>query len=130
MNEQIAERVRIYPDSQLPCAVAHYIAAELGVSPLEVGETANEMGVRINMCQIGMFGYAASKGSPSYRIRQAAQDIPAEVAAAIQEATVDGCIPCEALWRIAEEYGMSRLEGGNAIEGLGIRVKPCQLGCF
>ena len=129
MNEQIAERIRINPDSQLPCAVGHYIAAELDVTPLEVGETANEIGVRINRCQLGMFGYAAHKGSPAYRIRQAAE-VSEEVAAAIRAAAVDGCIPCDALWRIAEKHDLSRLEAGNAIEGLGIQVKPCQLGCF
>ena len=129
MNEQIANRIRINPDGQLPCAVAHYIAAELGVTPLEVGRTADEMGVRISMCQIGMFGYAV-KGHPAYRIRQATEDIPEDVASAIHAETAEGRIPCDALWRIAQEYDLSRLEAGNAIEGLGIRVKPCQLGCF
>ena len=90
---------------------------------------SNEMEVRISMCQIGMFGYAV-KGHPAYRTRQAAEHVPDDVAAAIRSATVDGRIACDVLWRIAEEHDLSRLEAGNAIEGLGIRAKPCQLGCF
>jgi hypothetical protein len=129
MDDQILERIRIYSDKELPCAVAHYIAAELQVSPLKVGQAADAIGVRITQCQVGMFGYAR-KGHPHYRIREAMADVPPAVAAAIREATSEGRAPCAELWRIAGEQDMSRLEIGDAIEGLGIQVKPCQLGCF
>lgn len=129
MKERIAGRIEVYPDEGLPCAVAHYIAADLGVTPLQVGETADQMGVRITMCQLGLFGYAV-KGRPSYRIRQPMEDVPEQLERAIREATVDGRVSCAALWRIGAEQGYSRPEMGNAVEALGLKVKPCQLGCF
>ena len=129
MNEQIAKLINVYPDSGLPCPVAHFIAAQLDVSPLEVGQTANEMDVRCTMCQLGLFGYAV-KGRPAYRIRQPDKDVPPELAQAIREVAVDGRVSCIDLWQIAKRFNLSRLEIGNANEGLGLKVKPCQLGFF
>lgn len=129
MKERITERIEVYPDEGLPCAVAHYIAADLGVTPLQVGETGDQMGVRITMCQLGLFGYAV-KGRPSYRIRQPMEDVPEQLERAIREAAIDGRVSCAALWRIGAEQGYSRPEMGNAVEALGLKVKPCQLGFF
>ena len=129
MKERIAERIEVYPDEGLPCAVAHYIAADLGLAPLRVGQTADGMGVRITMCQLGLFGYAV-KGRPSYRIRQPMAEVPDELERAIGEAAVNGRVSCAALWRIGAEQGYSRPEMGNAVEALGLKVKPCQLGFF
>jgi hypothetical protein len=129
MNEQIAASIRVYPDQGLPCPVAHYIAAQLGVSPLEVGQTADAMGIRCTMCQLGLFGYAV-KGRPAYRIRQPADHIPHELEQAIRDVVVEGRVACIDLWQIAERFDLSRLEMGNAVEGLDLKVKPCQLGFF
>jgi hypothetical protein len=129
MNDQIEAKIKIYPDEGLPCAVAHYIAAELGVAPLKVGKTADAMGIRCTLCQLGLFGYAA-KGRPAYRIRQPMEQVPEALERAIGEATVEGRVPCAALWRIADDLAFSRPEMGNAVEALGIKVKPCQLGFF
>ena len=129
MKERIAGRIEVYPDEGLPCAVAHYIAADLGVTPLQVGETADQTGVRITMCQLGLFGYAV-KGRPSYRIRHPMEDVPEQLERAICEAAVDGRVSCAALWRIGAEQGYSRPEMGNAVEALGLKVKPCQLDFF
>jgi hypothetical protein len=129
MNQQIVERIQIYPHDGLPCPVAHYIAAELGIAPLEVGQTADELGVRCTMCQLGLFGYAV-KGRPAYRVRTPMDEVPRALEQAIRSAGVDGRVSCAALWRIADELDFSRLEMGNAVEALGIKVKPCQLGFF
>jgi hypothetical protein len=129
MSKAVADRIKVYPEGDLPCPVAHYIAAELGVDPLEVGQTANEIDVRITMCQLGLFGYAV-KGKPAYRILSPMEDMPQELAEAIRKALVDGRAPCAALWQIAQEFDLSRHEVGNASEALQIKVKPCQLGCF
>ena len=130
LNKEIVDRILVYPqEGMLPCPVAHYIAAELGVTPLEVGQAADEIGVRCTMCQLGLFGYA-QKGRPAYRVRMPMADVPQDLASAIHEAVVDGRVSCAALWRIAEEFDLSRQEMGNAVEGLSIKVKPCQLGFF
>ena len=130
VKDEIAARIGLYPQAgSLPCPVAHYIAAELGITPLEVGEMADELGLRITMCQLGFFGYAV-KGRPAYRIRQPMENVPPELREAVEQALVGGRAPCAALWALAERFGLSRLEMGNATEGLGVKVKPCQLGCF
>ena len=129
LSEQIAARIKVYREDDLPCAVAHYIAADLGVAPIEVGNTANEVDARISMCQLGLFGYAV-KGKPSYRIFKAWEDMPEDLNSALQAAASDGRISCLALWEIGKSFGLSRHEMGNAAEGLGLKVKPCQLGCF
>lgn len=129
MEERIAARIRVYPGPGLPCAVAHYIAADLGVTPLAVGQAADAIEVKGTMCQLGLFGYAA-KGRPVARIRQPMAEVPPALEQAIRAALVDGCAPCAALWRIGQEMGFSRLEMGNAVEALGIKVSPCQLGFF
>lgn len=130
VKEEIAARIKLYPQSgSLPCPVAHYIAAELGVTPLQVGQAADELGVRVTMCQLGFFGYA-EKGRPSYRIRQPMENVPQELQQAVEQALVNGRAPCAALWALAVRFGLSRLEMGNVAEGLNVKVKPCQLGCF
>ena len=86
VSEQIEQKIRINPGAGLPCAVAHYIAAELGVTPLEVGRTADAMGMRCTLCQLGLFGYAA-KGRPAYRIRQPMKEVPEALARAIGAST-------------------------------------------
>jgi hypothetical protein len=129
LSEQIAARIKVYPEDELPCAVAHYIAADLGVAPLQVGRAADDLGTRITMCQLGLFGYA-KKGKPAYRIYSAMENVPEDLAAAMQAATEDGRISCAALWKIGKQFNLSRHEMGNAAEGLGLKVKPCQLGFF
>lgn len=131
MNDQILAKIRLWPqESLLPCAVAHYIAAELGISPRQVGEVANqENGARITQCQLGLFGYA-KKGTPMYRILRPMDPVHEALRQEIESAVHDGRISCAHLWQIAEQFGISRHEIGNAADSLGLKVKPCQLGCF
>jgi hypothetical protein len=58
------------------------------------------------------------------------EDVPEDLAAAIVEAAREGRISCAALWKIGKEFDLSRHEMGNAVEGVGLKVKPCQLGFF
>ncbi|MFO7951729.1 MAG: hypothetical protein R6U91_02830 [Bacillota bacterium] len=52
LQERIKEEAK---ENRLPCARAFQIASEVGVSTAEVGETCNEMGVKIVNCQLGCF---------------------------------------------------------------------------
>jgi len=57
-QDKIAKAIREKcPEGKLPCAVAFAIAKELGVSPMDVGRKANELGVKIIECQLGCFGW-------------------------------------------------------------------------
>ena len=114
-------------DGKLPCVSAFRIATEIGSSPAEIGAEVNRLDVRISRCQLGLFGYAAfgQKG-----LVQTLKAVPDDVTAALRSAAPEGQIACAALWQIAEDQGLPRLAIACAAESLGLRISPCQLGCF
>jgi hypothetical protein len=116
-------------EGKLGCARAHDMADLLGVEPLAVGRAADQAGVRIARCQLGLFGYGSKAEGTDKMVRPMAA-VPAGWETALRaEAGEDG-LPCDAVWRVAERLGIGRPEAGNATEGLGLRVSVCQLGCF
>ena len=42
-------------NGKLPCAAAFQIAKKLSVAPKQVGDTANEINIKIASCQLGCF---------------------------------------------------------------------------
>lgn len=55
-NEQLQkELTRLSPDGKISCTVARKLAADLGISPQKVGETCNEMKIKICACELGCF---------------------------------------------------------------------------
>lgn len=50
--------------------------------------------------------------------------------AAIHEAASEGKITCSQATQLADEHQFSRLEMGNLLNELKIKIKGCQLGCF
>lgn len=116
-------------DGQLPCATAHGLAREFDMEPLAVGQVADEAGIRINRCQLGLFGYGP-KAEGKHKIVHAMEDVPERLAAHLRAATGDDGITCAAIWQIADELGYLRIEASSAVEAMGIRVSRCQLGCF
>ncbi len=42
-------------EGKLPCAVAHQISKETNIGLKEIGRLADEMGIKINKCQLGIF---------------------------------------------------------------------------
>ena len=128
--KKIEELIDMYPEKgNLPCPVAHFIAAYLGISPLEVGRAATELGVNLYQCQSGLFGYGR-KGLSSYKIVGKPVEVPDEVLERIKDTAHDGRISCIELWKIADETGIMRPEVGNAADSLGLKISPCQLGAF
>lgn len=123
-------QARLDENGHLTCEAAHLIASELDIDPLYVGDQATMAGVRINRCQQGFFGYAEKKGMSGYKIVQKLEHVPKTTAAAVRQAARDGEISCAALWKIGQAQGLSKLDMGNIVETLGIKVHPCQLGCF
>jgi hypothetical protein len=115
--------------SELACADAHELAAGLGVVPGEVGRVANTTAVRISRCQLGLFGYG-SKAEGKSKIVLKATNVPEDIGAAIESRAVNGALSCLAAWEIAAQFKYPRLGIANIAEALGLRIKPCQLGCF
>ncbi len=117
-------------DAQLPCAAAFAIAESEGISPLEVGQEADRLDVRLARCQLGLFGYGP-KAEGRHRRVQPMKGVPADLAAAIQGSLgSDGKLTCADAWRIAGQLGITKQEVADATEGLGLRIVRCQLGAF
>ncbi|MGI5837896.1 MAG: tRNA (N6-threonylcarbamoyladenosine(37)-N6)-methyltransferase TrmO [Chloroflexota bacterium] len=55
-RQMLLERVQqSLVEGRLPCAAAHHLAHELGVSVSDIGWAADESGARITKCQLGCF---------------------------------------------------------------------------
>lgn len=122
MLEQVEE-------GRLSCARAHVLAEQLGIDPWLVGQAANEAGVRISHCLLGLFGYGP-KAEGRHKIIQPMDAVPEGLAARLRALAEGGAISCAAVWRVATEFGIGRLKAASAVEALGLRVSVCQLGCF
>ena len=130
MTEEIKAKIKnSLVNGQLPCTVAHVIAYELDVKPLPVGQTANEMEVPISLCQLGCFGYGPKAEGKSKILRPAAKE-DEDLRERLRSMAVEGRISCFKLWQIAADFGLERLAVSNAAEALGLKIRPCQLGCF
>lgn len=112
-------------NASLPCAVAFDIAAELNAAPHEVGRAVDLMDYRLIKCQLGLFGYG-EKG----KIVASVADPPEPIRSAIEAAATDGRLPCREAWAIAARFEVPKLRVSGVCEGLGIKIKPCQLGAF
>lgn len=112
-------------DNTISCAEAYTIAVELKVKPIDVGTTLDLLEIRIEECQLGLFGYGKQK-----KIIRPADNVNPELRRAIEAALTNGCLTCASAWEIAEQYGLTRLELAAAVEKLKIKIFPCQLGAF
>jgi hypothetical protein len=130
MTEEIKAKIKSsLVNGQLPCTVAHVIAYELGVKPLQVAQTANEMEIAISLCQLGCFGYGPKAEGKSKILRPATKK-DGKLVERLGSMAVKGKISCFKLWQIAAEFGLERLAVSNAAEASGLKIRPCQLGCF
>ena len=128
---QVAEAIReVLVEGQLPCAVAFQVAERLGVEPLQVGQAADALEVRLSRCQLGLFGYGP-KAEGKHRRVNPMHDVLPELALAIRTSVgPDGRLSCAAAWRIAAELQVPKQTVSDAAEGLGVRITLCQLGAF
>ena len=130
MDEQLRQAILDHLDEgRLTCQQAHAIAHQLGMEPLAVGLAADDAGVRVSRCQLGLFGYGP-KAEGRHKIVHPMDDVPQRLCAQLLAAAGSEGISCAALWEVADELGITRLEASSAAEALGLRVSDCQLGCF
>ncbi|MCD6518470.1 MAG: hypothetical protein J7M05_00900 [Anaerolineae bacterium] len=131
MEEDILQAIReAAVNGELACADAHAIAERFGVSPMRVGKIVNrETDLRFFRCQLGLFGYGP-KPEGKHKIVLKAEHVPPEIEEAIKAKVRNGRISCKAVWDIADQFKYPRLGIANIIEALGLKVSPCQLGCF
>lgn len=116
-------------DGRLPCNHAFALAKKLNTDPLTVGLAANDAGIRISRCQLGLFGYGP-KSEGKHKIVHAMDNVPERLAARLRAEAVDGNLTCAAIWEVADGLGFKRVEASSAVEAMGLNVSHCQLGCF
>lgn len=131
IDERIAAAIRERVDEQgkLACAAAFRIARELEVEPLAVGKTADRLDVRLNRCQLGLFGYGP-KERGEHKIVEPASEVDPALSQAMQERVHDGRLSCEVAWEIAAGMRIPKMKVSAAAETLGIKIVDCQLGAF
>ena len=112
-------------EKQLACALAFDIAKSLDLDPGLVGKAADILAYRLVKCQLGLFGH-----QPRYKRVTPQKTDRQDLLAAIQEALVDGKLPCGRAWQIAAQFGIGKMKISNICEHLQIKIKPCQLGAF
>jgi hypothetical protein len=119
------EAVKRVAKKEIGCARAFALADELGMEPIEIGRAADEAGIRLVRCQLGIFGYR-----PQKKIVEPADPPPPAIAKALAKQAKDGRISCSEIWALAKQLGVIRMDVAASCEALNIRIKPCQLGAF
>lgn len=109
----------------LSCASAFKLSEELGITRAETGDYADQLGLRLTKCRIGLFGYG--KG---IRLVKKLDKIDKKLEKKIKELSEDKKISCENLFKVAGELNTSLVEVGSACETAGIKITKCQLGAF
>ncbi|MRR17258.1 MAG: hypothetical protein EG826_12460 [Deltaproteobacteria bacterium] len=112
-------------DNDISCKAAEKISLGLNISMNEIGVAIDMLNINIAKCQLGLFGYEGKS-----KLVVAAASVTPELEAGIKAALIDNRLPCIAAWRIADGFGIKRLDVCAACEKLNIRIKPCQLGAF
>jgi hypothetical protein len=115
-------------DSHFSCGAAESISKELSVSMEAVGEVADLMEVKIDKCQLGLFGYTRTKGTK--RIMEPMENVDEALSTAIKGALQDGRLSCASAWEIAKELKVSRMDVCSAADAMEIKSSVCQLGTF
>jgi hypothetical protein len=122
VKQAISQKVK---NQELACTAAFEIISELGESPKAVGQILDEMKIKIVHCQLGLFGYL-----PNKKIVAAEKNVDPQLKAAVESAADNGRLTCSTAWNIAAKLKIQKLEVSNAVEGSGMKIKPCQLGAF
>lgn len=130
MSTTLVEAVRAAAGeaARLTCSSAMALAAEVRASPEEVGQAANDAGVKLTRCQLGLFGYGRPHTSEDKRL-QPDGALPQPLLGRLTGRDT-GEITCAEAWALADEFGVARILVGQAAERAGLRVRHCQLGCF
>jgi hypothetical protein len=110
---------------KIPCALAFEIARVLGMTTMEVGQTADLMNIAVVKCQLGLFGY-----QPENKIIKAEDTSNRALKEAIVESAENNRLSCESAWQIAKQFNINKLAVGNISQANGIQIKTCQLGAF
>ena len=113
-------------DGCISCTDAHAVSKDLGIPPAEIGKAIDGMEIKIIRCQLGLFGHEKGKRN----IVAQAAEVDESLAALLGNTAFQNRISCKALWDIAQERNMQKMDLTSACEAMGIKIVSCQLGAF
>ncbi len=126
LNEKIANKIKEkLQENKISCAQAHSIAEELDIKPAEVGATIDLLEIRINKCQLGLFGYENKKNIPPLT-----EKVGPDIESAIKSSLSGGKLKCIDAWNIARKFNITRPMMAAICESMKIKISECQLGAF
>ncbi|OGO45773.1 MAG: hypothetical protein A2Z05_02835 [Chloroflexi bacterium RBG_16_60_22] len=109
----------------LPCPVALKLAKRLNVDARAVGDTVDELGIRITDCQLGCF--KVEKASHEDLVGKVIRE---EITERVRGSLVRGGLPCPVAHDLGRELKVSIKEIGDAATRMKIKIIDCQLNCF
>jgi len=125
-NQRIVDIIQKRLQSgKLPCAVAFDIANQTETAIQTIGSIVDNAGIRLNKCQLGLFGYA-----PNNKIIKSLEKIEPDLKRAIDQKQTNNTITCSEIWGIAKNLKQNKRHVSCACETLGLKIKKCQLGAF
>lgn len=126
MDKKLEEELRAsVTDNHLPCATAWDIAQKLKVSRRQVGDSSDELKMRIVDCQLGCFQVRKATHEDIVNLQPARPLVEQ-----IQASLVDGNLPCAVAFKVARKLEASPKEVGDAATRMKVHIVDCQLGCF
>lgn len=114
-------------EGRISCAAALSAASRSGITPAEAGNLLDEMGTRIETCQLGLFGYGPGKQKRIHIPDEISTDVAAWITSS---AEARGHITCAEIFAKAKDEGLSRSLLAGACEKMGVKIRTCQLGAF
>jgi hypothetical protein len=126
INEMIASCIKEkISENKISCAEAHGIAVKLNADPSDVGAAIDLLEVRINKCQLGLFGYGKNKN-----ITGLPDSVNPGIEAAVLAAIVNDRLTCAAAWEISNKFKVSKAHISAVCEAMKVKISACQLGAF
>ncbi len=126
MDTELEEKVTSsLVDGQLSCPIAFKIAKEPKVSLQEIGETVDNLGIRIVNCQLGCFQVEKATHQDLEGM-----DIKKVLAEEIEASLVNGSLPCAVALEVARKLKVAPKEVGDTATKQKTKISHCQLGCF
>jgi len=122
IEKEIRDRVE---NGTLSCAAAFQLAASLNAAPEAVGKAADDLGISLSACALGLFGYV-----PNKKIVAPEKTDNQDMLDAIMDLSPAHEITCADAWKIARDFGIPRLTVSNVCEAEKIKIRNCQLGAF
>ncbi len=112
--------------NRLSCADSFRLANELSISKEEIGMFADCYDIRLEQCQLGLFGVGPGKKKAVEKL----ESVPEELEKLITDALDEGRLSCRDAWEIASRLNIGKMTVSSACDFLKVRIKTCRLGAF